>query len=230
MEKMWRLKPTYLMNQATADIIMNPKPPTLYAILNSIANYDSEEYTKIRNLASVTHGKVFDFDYELSSALDKNQFEIDILNHFLMRRIGFETFTAFQLYLENKLHEILPYYNLMFDSFKDFNLFGSGETITRETTDNRNITSSGGTTGETRTSELPQNRLSDINAGSYVSSQGTNNVNSSSETNDNDLVNEVINRSPVDKMSVYKSFLETKNSVMTMIYKDLDILFYGIAD
>ena len=231
MEKsIYRLQPTYPMNQITADLIMNPKPPTLYAILNSIANYDSEVQVKIRNLANATHNKVFDFDYTLSNALNKDDFEIDILNHFMMRRIGFETFTAFQLYLENKLHEILPYYNLMFDSFKDFNLFGSGETITRETQDNRNITSNGGTNGETRTSELPQNHLSDITAGSYVSNQATNNVQSSSTTNDNDLVNEVINRSPVDKMSVYKSFLETKRSVMSMIYKELDSLFYGKAD
>ena len=42
---------------------MNPKPPTLYAIMNSIANYDAEEKTKIRNLAKATHEKIFDFDY-----------------------------------------------------------------------------------------------------------------------------------------------------------------------
>lgn len=209
---------------------MNPKPPTLYAILNSIANYDSETKTKIRNLALATHDKIFDFDYDLSSAIDKNQFEIDILNHFMMRRIGFETVTAFQLYLENKLHEILPYYNLMLDAFRDYNLFDSGETITRETTDNRNIDSNGSSRGENRNSELPQNRLSDITAGTYVSSQNTNNINSSNSTSDVNQTNEVINRSPVDKMSIYKSFLETKRSVMSMIYKELDILFYGIAD
>lgn len=228
--KMMGLKPTYPMNQVTADLLMNPKPPTLYAILNSIANYDSETKTKIRNLASVTHNKIFDFDYELSEALDKNQFEVDILNHFMMRRIGFETVTAFQLYLENKLHEILPYYNLMFDAFKDYNLFGSGETIERITNDNRNISVNGNSSGETRTSELPQNRLSDINAGTYVSTQSTSNVNSANNTSDVNQTNETINRSPVDKMSIYKSFLETKRSVMSMIYKELDVLFYGIAD
>ena len=126
---MYKIQPTYPVNQLTANFIMNPKPPTMYAILNSIANYDKEEQTKIRDLASACHDKIFDFEYDLSDALDKNQFEIDILNHFMMRRIGFDTVTAFQLYLENKLHEILPYYNLMFDSFKDFNLFGSGENI-----------------------------------------------------------------------------------------------------
>ena len=31
-------------------------------------------------------------------------------------------------------------------------------------------------------------------------------------------------------MEIYKKYLETKKSVMSMIYKDLDVLFYGIAD
>ena len=230
MEKMMGLKPTYPMNQVIADLIMNPKPPTIYAILNSIANYDVEEKTKIRDLAKVTHDKIFDFDYDLSSVLDKNQFEIDILNHYMMRRIGFDTVTAFQLYLENKLREILPYYNLMFDAFKDYKLFDSGEVVTRETNDNRNIISSGHSDNEGRISELPQNRLYDINNGSYVSSQNTNNINSNQNTNDTNKTNETINRTPVDKMSVYKSFLETRRSVMSMIYKELDTLFYGIVD
>ena len=42
MMDMWKLKPTYQVNQIEADFIMNPKPPTLYAIMKSIANYDTE--------------------------------------------------------------------------------------------------------------------------------------------------------------------------------------------
>lgn len=218
------------MNQVTAEMIMNPKPPTLYAILNSIANYDNPNPVKIRKLAEATREKVFDFDYELSEALDKNQFEIDILNHYMMRRIGFETFTAFQLYLENKLHEILPYYNLMFDSFKNYNLFGNGEKTVRVTTDNRSITSGSTSEGENRFSEYPLNQLEDITDGRYVSNQTTSNLSSNNNTSDVNNTNEVIERSPADKMAIYKSYLETKRSVMSMIYKDLDILFYGIAD
>ena len=242
MNKIWRLQPTAPVNQITANFIMNPKPPTVYAILNSIANYDQPVQTKIRNLASACHDKIFDFDYELSDALDKNQFEIDILNHFMMRRIGFDTVTAFQLYLENKLHEILPYYNLMFDSFKDYNLFDNGETITRQQTDNRNITnastsdSNGNTVSDNRYSKYPENYLSDISNGNYVTDQNyntnntTNSVNINSNSNDNNITNETITRSPVDKMKIYQSFLETKRSVMSMIYKELDSLFYQLAE
>lgn len=218
------------MNQLTANLIMNPKPPTLYAIMNSIANYDSEEQTKIRNLALATHNKIFDFDYELSSALDKDEFEINILNHFIMRRIGFDTFTAFQLFLENKLKEILPYYNLMFDAFKNYNLFNGGEVITRTTVDNKNIDTSGSSDSESRFSEYPLNELNDIQDGSYVSNQTAVNSNVTNNTQEDNTTNENITRTPIDKMSIYKNYLETKKSVMSMIYKELEILFYGISD
>ena len=209
---------------------MNPKPPTLYAIMNSIANYDKEEKTKIRNLAKATHEKIFDFEYPLSIKVDKEDFECQILNHFIMRRIGFETFTAFQLFLENKLNEILPYYNIMFDSLVDYNLFNDGEVITRNRTDNG--TSSLNSTNEVKTkfAEYPMNQLSDIDDGKYVTNQTTNNgTNGSSGTSTNQM-SETETHSGLDKMDLYMKYLETKNSIMTKIYKDLDILFYGLGD
>lgn len=230
MKEMWTLKPTYPMNQVVADFIMNPKPPTLYAIMNSIANYDKEEQTKIRNLAKATHSKIFDFEYPLSSAINKEDFECQILNHYIMRRIGFETFTAFQLYLENKLNEILPFYNKMFDSLAEFNLFNDGETITRDKTDNGSTTLNTTNNSQSRFSEYPLNQLEDINDGSYVSNQTTNNGNVNSNGTTNNTSVEVEKRSPLDKMDLYQKYLATRNSIMTMIYKDLDILFYGLAD
>ena len=222
--------PTYPMNQITADLIMNPKPPTLYAIMNSIANYDVEEKTKIRNLAKATHDKIFDFDYPLSSKVNKDDFECQILNHFIMRRIGQETFTAFQLFLENKLNEILPYYNIMFDSLVDYNLFNDGEVITRDRTDNG--TSSLNSTNEMKSkyAEYPMNQLSDIDNGKYVTNQTTNNGTNGSNGTSSNISHETETRSNLDKMDLYQKYLQTRNSIMTMIYKDLDILFYGLAD
>lgn len=229
-------------NSLYPEMVMNPKPPTLYAIMNSIANYDKEEYTKIRDLAGATRERIFDFDYELSSEISKEEFEKDILNHYIMRRIGFDTLTAFQLYLENKLHEILPFYNKLFDALSSYNLFGSGEKTTRVTSDTRSTTgnststSSGTTNNEQRFSEYPMNELSDITDGSYVTNQTINNGNLSntstinSNGTDNGTTNEIIERSPADKMEMYKKYLETRRSIMSMIYKDLDILFYGLAD
>ena len=219
-----------MWNSLYPEALMNPIPPTLYSILNSIANYDATTQTKIRDLPRVTHSKVFDFDYELSDALNKDEFEIEILNHYMMRRIGFETFTAFQVFLENKLKEILPYYNLMLDAFKDYNLFNNGEVINRVKSDTRNTTGISGSMGENRLSEYPLDELNDITDGKYVSTQNTSNINANNTTNDVGSETEKIERSPVDKMSIYKAYLETRESVMSMIYKKLDILFYGLAE
>lgn len=209
---------------------MNPKPPTLYAIMNSIANYGKDEKTKIRNLAKATHEKIFDFDYTLSSSIDKEEFECQILNHYIMRRIGFDTFTAFQLYLENKLNEILPFYNKMFDSLADFNLFNDGEVITRDTTEEGETSLNSSNELNSRFSEYPLNRLSDIDDGSYVTNQNKNNGNVSNNGTSSNITKETVKRSPVDKMDLYQKYLQTKTSIMSMIYKDLDILFYGLAD
>ena len=218
------------MNQIQADLLMNPKPPTLYAIMNSIANYDAEEKTKIRNLAKATHEKIFDFDYPLSDKVDKEEFECQILNHFIMRRIGQETFTAFQLFLENKLNEIMPYYNIMFDSLANYNLFNDGEVITRNRTDEGETSLD--TTNEVKTkfAEYPMNQLSDIDDGKYVTNQTTQNGTNGSTGTSSNTTNETETRSNIDKMDLYLKYLQTRNSIMTMIYKDLDILFYGLAN
>jgi hypothetical protein len=218
------------MNQLRADLIMNPKPPTLYAIMNSIANYDTEEKTKIRNLAKATHEKIFDFDYPLSSKVNREDFECQILNHFIMRRIGQETFTAFQLFLENKLNEILPYYNIMFDSLADYNLFNDGEVITRNRQDNGTSSLNSTNQMKSKYAEYPMNQLNDIDDGKYVTNQTTNNGTNGSNGTSSNTMSETETHSGLDKMDLYQKYLQTRNSIMTMIYKDLDILFYGLAD
>lgn len=227
---MMGIMPTYPMNQVMADFIMNPTPPTLYSIMNSIANYGKEEQTKIRNLAKATHDKIFDFDYPLSSKVNKEDFECQILNHFIMRRIGQETFTAFQLFLENKLNEILPYYNIMFDSLVDYNLFNDGEVITRNRQDDGTSSLNSENNVKSRFSEYPLGRLNDIEDGNYVTNQTTNDGTMTNSGTTSNTVSETETRSGLDKMDLYMKYLETKNSIMTMIYKDLDILFYGLVD
>ena len=227
---MMGIMPTYPMNQITADIIMNPVPPTLYSIMNSIANFGKEDKTKIRNLAKATHEKIFDFDYPLSSKISKEDFECQILNHFIMRRIGQETFTAFQLFLENKLNEILPYYNIMFDSLSDYNLFNDGEVITRNRQDNGTSSLSSENTVKSKYSEYPLGQLSDIDNDDYVTNQTVNNGNMSNNGTTANTTVETETRSNVDKMDLYMKYIQTRNSIMTMIYKDLDILFYGLVD
>ena len=85
--------------------------------------------------------------------------------------------------------------------------------------------------------ELPQNQLSELRNGNYVtdynydtntnsdtvSSNGSNNI------LDSGNLHETIKRNKVNKMNVYKEFMNNRNSIMKMIYKDLSILFYGLV-
>lgn len=200
-------------------------PPTLYSILNSLANYDAEEKTKIKDLANATHSDIFDFTYPLSTHINKDDFEVLILNHFLMRRLGYETVTAWKIALSVKLNEVMPIYNKMFDMLDGWDLFSDGERIERTTEDEGESRAS--TTTDNRYSDTPQGQLTSVQNGTYLSDYTYNQ--GSSSGNDSRTTNEVITRTPSDKIRIYKEFIENKESIMTMIFKDLDSLFYGLC-
>ena len=248
-------------------------PPTLYAIMNSMANFDKEEKTKIKNLALTTHEEIFDFDYPLTTNITKEDFEVMILNHFIMRRIGYDTFTSFQIALNVKLNEIMPVYNKMFDMLQGWNLFNDGEIITRTTqeanaindvttTNNTNTSNNhvdGMTTSNTesenvsdrRYSNTPQNDLQNVKDGKYITDYNydKNNTEDNNTTStysngnstdtlngtvtknisDNGSTNETISRTPSDKIRIYNEFLQNKTNIYSMIFRDLDSLFYGLV-
>ena len=212
-------------------------PPTLYSLLESIVNYGKEEKTKIRDLAKTGRTEIFDFNYPLSTHISKEDFECMILNHFLMRRIGYDTLTAFKIALENKLNEIMPIYNKMFDMLEGWDLFKDGEVEVRvkEEEGSNSIDTTSSTSGsvDSRSNDAPQNRIQDVQSGEYVSfysyDQNSTSVTSGSDGEDSRTTNETITRSPSDKIKIYKEFLETQESIYSMIYKQLDPLFYGLV-
>ena len=235
------------------------KPPTLYSVLNSIVNgdKDEDEYIKIKDLAKEGRSTIFNFDYPLSQYIEKEKFETMILNHFLQRRIGFETVTAFRIQLDVKLNEIMPLYNKMFNALDNWEIFNDGEVTTRIGTDNTTTQNTNQTSNtlentsitstedvsDRRNSELPQNQLSELRDGNYVTNYNydtntnTGNDNSHSEgtsqaTNngtDNKQYNETITRTPADKIAILKEMQENIKSIYTMIFKDLDCLFYQLV-
>lgn len=245
-------------------------PPTIYTILESIVNPDVDlngtaPEVKIKDLAKAGRETIFNFDYPLTSNITKEKFETMILNHFLQRRIGFETVTAFRIQLDVKLNEIMPLYNKMFDALENWEIFSDGEKTVRTGTDNRTQNSTQNSTNNTnnslinhsttstndisdrRNSELPQNQLEDLRNGSYVTnynydtntnnsednstSQGTSTAtnNSSNNSTDNNIYNETITRTPADKIAILKEMQENIKSIYTMIFKDLECLFYQLV-
>ena len=212
-------------------------PPTLYRLLNSIVNFGEEEKTKIKDLAREGREDIFDFDYPLSTHVEREDFEIMILNHFLMRRIGYDTLNAFKIALNVKMNEIMPMYNKMFDMLENWNIFNDGEVTSRTITDSgtnslNNITTSQNTS-DRRYSDTPQQQLSNVRDGKYITDYNydTDNgsVSSSSAGTDSRSTLESITRTPSDKMKLYKEFIENKKSIMTMIFEELEPLFYGLV-
>ena len=50
------------------------RPPSLYDIMDAMANFNVEDKTKTTDLAKATHSKIFDFDYPLSNNINKDDF------------------------------------------------------------------------------------------------------------------------------------------------------------
>ena len=204
-------------------------PPTLYRLLNSLVNYDEEEQTKIKDLAAAGRSEIFDFDYPLSENVDKEDFEVLILNHFLMRRIGYDTLNAFKIALNVKLNEIMPIYNKMFDMLEGWDIFNDGETVTESGTNSLNNITSSSNISDRRYSDTPQQQLTNVQNGTYITDYNYDTDTGSVSSSSAGLDSRTITRTPSDKMKLYKEFIENKKSIMTMIFEDLDILFYGLV-
>ena len=224
-QKVFRVYP-FIMPPAYPDYDM---PPTLYRLLNSIVNYDAEENTKIKDLAREGRSEIFDFEYPLSTNVNKEDFEVMILNHFLMRRIGYDTLNAFKIALNVKLNEVMPIYNKMFDMLEGWDIFNDGERVVDVGNNSLNNQTTSLNTSDRRYSDTPQQQLQDVKDGKYITDYNfdTDNGSVTSESTGND--SRTITRTPADKMKLYKEFIENKKSIMTMIFEEIEPLFYGLV-
>lgn len=102
----------------------------------------------------------FDFeltDYPIFDESYRDTLNQNILNHYYMSEIGFETAPLFRFYLKQKLNEIMPFYNVLYDKQKDLleNITGNvdlTETLERETGNNAtsSSTSSSDSSGDSK--------------------------------------------------------------------------------
>ena len=229
------------------------KPPRLYDLMESIVNYGKTDKEKIKDLAKYSRSTIFDFEYPLSSHINKEQFEINILNHFITRRIGAETFTIFQIMLNTKLNEIMPKYNKLFDAMQNWDIFNDGEKTTRIGEDNRdvnsestNILNNNSTTesnniSDKRFSDTPQNNIEEVQDGTYITNYNydtdTNTSSDQSEsrgtsnnfTKDNNIYNETITKTNSNKIEIMLEMQKNIDNIYTLIYNDLNNLFYGLV-
>lgn len=226
----------------------NMKPLTLLSVLQM---YDTSEglTSKISDLPILYHDRIFDFNYPLTINVNKDDFEIKILKHFILRRIGFETIQAFKLMLDDKLNTIMPKYNIMLDNYyHNLNLYSKTDIEIEEyeasgsnsgtNSNNTTNSSTSNTISDNRMSDTPQNSIADVQSGTYVSEysynvdSGSNSDTSvSSGTNRNQTEDEYT-RTRNTTTNIYgKDILEiTQNieNVYELIFNDLDELFYQL--
>lgn len=202
------------------------RPPQLFDLLNSMVNFDRSEQVKISDLPRVASSMVFDFDYPLSTKVNKQDFETMILKKFFNRRIGYETYTSWKMALDVKLNEIMPAYNKLFDALDDWDLFKDGENYTR--TINNETGTENNLTNIVKNSNLPQNEIQDIEDGNYMTNY-TKATNNGTGSGTSETV-ETFEKDTANKLEIYNSFLQNRTNIMSLIFKDLDSLFYGLSN
>ena len=123
-------------------------------ICEQLANEsDSKGYNDINSIIEKSRTKIFSFEYDIFSETYKKILETKILKHFYLREIAYETYGIFKLKLENKMQQIMPYYNKLYlsqdlitDPLKDFS-----RNHTTSRTDNSNASENSSGTNNTST-------------------------------------------------------------------------------
>ena len=82
-----------------------------------LENFDNlKGVRRIDAIIDSSKGNIFDFDYPIFDEAYRGILEKKIIRHYYTREIGAETFGLFQLYLSDKMNEIMPYYNQLYAS------------------------------------------------------------------------------------------------------------------
>ena len=166
-------------------------------------------------------------------------------------RIALETKLNEIMPFYNKMFDLLDGWDIFKDGETTERIVEDSRT-TENVSNSKNITntetnsnsSSKGYTEKT-VSDTPQNQLDDIRDNKYAddfehsnnnassqdnsNSKGISNTNNSSNTNDRGNLKETIKRSPADKMKLYSEYLENKNHIYSLIFSELNCLFYGLV-
>lgn len=78
----------------------------------------STGYSTIESVIENSYSKIFDFNYPIFDESYKSILEKKILKYFYLYEICCETASEWKLFLCNKLNEIMPYYNQLYNSEK----------------------------------------------------------------------------------------------------------------
>lgn len=195
----------------------------------------------------------FDFglkDYPIFDESYRETLNNNILMHYYENEIGFETAGLFKIYLNQKMFEIMPYYNELYkvqkriletDSLANVNLT---ETFTRDTSTNTSSNSASTSTGISKSKNVeqatPQGKLKyeDVDNFSYASNltmdknDTSNSVKDSasgkSSGNENYIKTIIGNNGNKYNIDILEQLKNNLMNIDLMIINDLNELFMQI--
>lgn len=124
---------------------------------------DSEGYTSTRNIIEKSRAKIFDFDYPIFDENYRSVLETKIIKHYYTREIAAETVGLWKLWLDERMNNIMPYYNQLYKSeLLEFNPFYDTDITTdsnrkinhEENTTDKNVRTDNLANKNTRTDNL----------------------------------------------------------------------------
>lgn len=186
------------------------------------------------------------FDFKMTSypIFDENYRETlnqKILYHYYENEIGFETASLFRFYLNNKLNEIMPYYNELYN--KQIKLLDKldknvdlTETFKRDSKTNTTSRSNSKNSGKNVFLDTPQGNLykGDIDSTDYATSVtwNKNDIDDTSEGTGTGLENYIKtitgNNGSKYNIEVLKDIKDNIMNIDLMIINELNDLFMGI--
>lgn len=199
-----------------------------------------------------------DFDFGLLNypIFDENYRNIlnsKIINHYYMNEIGFETAELFKFYLNNKMNEIMPIYNILYEKQESLlenfdNNVNLSENFTKSDSSNSNTTSNSTSTntglGKSKNvyQDTPQGSIvnSNIDNYDYATNINLGSNETSNSINDNTTSNGAINSTENYLKTIignngkyygFEIFNQIKTSLMNideLIINELNDLFMGI--
>lgn len=97
----------------------------LRTICESLAGYDERSgFNKVDDVLTKSLEKIFSFNFPIFDEAYRPVLETKILKHYYTREIAAETFGLWQMWLDTRLNEIMPYYNKLYESeLLEFNPF-----------------------------------------------------------------------------------------------------------
>ena len=178
------------------------------------------------------------FDENYRSTLNEK-----ILNHYYENEIGFETAPLFRFYLNNKLNEIMPKYNVLYNAQKkllDENILFNNTNVT-ETLQGSNTTETESTSSSTNNSknlfqDTPQGQISntDINNQTWATNLNLNNssisdTNTASGNGTNEYIKTIVgNTGGKYNIEVLNDIVNNFLNIDLMIINELNDLFMQI--